>query len=239
MLEETRAFYEKTKLPAGLEDATQGEVPITHTHVFTKAYPRLPQIVLPATEEDELMTLLGLRESTRIFSEEPLSLKDLAAVLRTARIVDPKREPERRTYPSGGARFPVELYVCAYNIGDLEPGAYHYRIKGETLELLLQEDLTPKKKELISPYLENPAATIFFTSVIARAEVKYGLRAYPYSLIEAGHIGQNMQLMCTAKNIGCCSVSGFVDDTVAGILDLTEDEIPIYSISVGKKVDKM
>ncbi|MFC1682114.1 nitroreductase family protein [Nanoarchaeota archaeon] len=69
---------------------------------------------------------------------------------------------------------------------------------------------------------------------MARSKVKYGLRAYPYSLIEAGHMGQNIQLAASEIGIGSCPVSGFIDDTVKKILDLTDDEIPVYSISVGK-----
>ena len=48
-------------------------------------------------------------------------------------------------------------------------------------------------------------------------------------------MGQNIQLTATELDIGTCSVSGFVDDTVINLLDLSENEIPIYSISLGKK----
>ena len=127
----------------------------------------------------------------------------------------------------------MELYLIAFNIERLNQGAYHYNIKERKLELLWNKDLRNKRKELISPYLSNAAATLIFTSVIARSEVKYGLRAYPYSLIEAGHIGQNIHLACAESGIGSCSVNGFVDNTIKEILDLTDDEIPIYTISIG------
>lgn len=236
MLKDTKKFYEKIKLKELLED-DGSEVPITYVHVFHKEYPRLPSVELPETNTDDsqLETLLEMQESSRIFSDEPLKLGELARILRSCRIADPNREPEKRTYPSGGARFPVELYLISFNIKGLNHGAYHYNIKEEELELLLKEDLKNKRRELISPYLENPAATIIFTSVIARSEVKYGLRAYPYSLIEAGHMGQNIHLSCAEIGVGSCSVSGFVDTAVNKILDLTENEIPIYSISLGKK----
>ena len=68
--------------------------------------------------------------------------------------------------------------------------------------------------------------------------IKYGLRSYPYSLIESGHMGQNIQLTATELDIGSCPVSGFVDDEVIKILDLTEGEIPIYSISIGNIDEK-
>lgn len=235
MLKETKKFYKGTKLTRREFEEPEGKVPITFTKVFHKEYPRFPSIPLAETEEKgEFDTLLEIRKSQRYFSESPISFKELSRVLKSCRIVDNIRDPERRTYPSGGARFPIEPYVIAYNVEGLEAGAYHYSMKNSSLELLLKENLTKRRRMLISPYLENPAATLIFTSVISRSEVKYGLRAYPYSLIEAGHIGQNIQLKCCEIGLGSCPVSGFVDDEVIKVLDLTENEIPLYSISFGK-----
>ena len=236
MLKETKKFYEKIRLKEIGEDNLNAPVPITHIKVFYKEYPRMPSINLIKTnEESELESLLEMRQSYRIFSDEHIKFEEVSKILRSCRIVDKNREPERRTYPSGGARFPVELYLFSFNIEGLDKGAYHYNIKEEKIELLLKKDLTNKRRELISPYLENPAAVISFTSVISRSEVKYGYRAYPYSLIESGHMGQNIHLKCAELGIGSCSVSGFVDKIIAELLDLTEDEIPIYTIGLGKK----
>jgi len=63
--------------------------------------------------------------------------------------------------------------------------------------------------------------------------VKYGTKAYPFSLIEAGHMGQNILLTANDLGIGSCPIGGFIDETIAEVLDLTEDEIPIYTISLG------
>lgn len=234
MLDDIKIFYTKTENKESLEDQG-GPVPITYTHVFRKEYPRLPAIELPQirNEESQLELLLETRKSTRVFSDKPITLDELSPILGSCRIVDGNRDPERRTYPSGGARFPVELYVVSFNVDDLPAGAYHYNMKRGILETLWQKDLQLQRRELISPYLDNPAATLIFTSVIARSEVKYGLRAYPYSLIEAGHMGQNIHLKCAELGIGSCSVSGFVDDRAKEILDLTDEEIPIYTISLG------
>ena len=48
-------------------------------------------------------------------------------------------------------------------------------------------------------------------------------------------MGQNIILKCAEIGIGVCPVSGFIDDTIIKILDLTENEIPIYSLSFGKR----
>ena len=70
------------------------------------------------------------------------------------------------------------MYLVVNNVNELERGAYHYNMKKYGLELLLQEDLRTLSRDLISPYLENPAATIIFTSVISRSEIKYGYKAF-------------------------------------------------------------
>ncbi len=231
-------FYKKIKLKEAIDIESLPPPPITHVHVFHKEYPRLPSIQLTGdgiNTSDELDFLLRNRYSERNFSDEPLSLNDLSKILYSVRVVDKKRKPERRTYPSGGARFPVEIYVVSFNVDGVEPGAYHYNILDYSLETLLKKDLRYKEAEIISPFLENTSAAIIMTSVLPRSEVKYGAKAYPFSLIEAGHIGQNIQLTCTKYKIACCSICGFVDDEISKILDLTEDEIPIYVIGLGKK----
>ena len=87
---------------------------------------------------------------------------------------------------------------------------------------------------IVSPHLTGTAVALVFTAVIARAEVKYGARAYAFSLLEAGHMAQNISLVCTKLDIGCCPVGGFVNDTLVKIIDLTEHEIPIYVYGMGK-----
>lgn len=236
MFKEIKNFYNKIKVNKYTEDREVGETPITHIRVFYKEYPRLISFSLSKVEveDSEFHNLIRIRESYRDFSDLPLKFEDLSRILSSCKIIDKLRQPEKRTYPSGGARFPVELYYVSYNTENLENGAYHYNIKKGSLEQLLKKDFSNMdKRELISPYLENPAGTILFTSVISRSEIKYGLRAYPYSLIEAGHMGQNILLSSSEIGVGACPVSGFVDKKVKKILDLTENEIPIYSISLG------
>ncbi|HIJ13275.1 nitroreductase family protein [Candidatus Woesearchaeota archaeon] len=46
-------------------------------------------------------------------------------------------------------------------------------------------------------------------------------------------MGQNILLKCAEIGIGCCPVSGFVNSTINSILDITSEEIPLYTISLG------
>lgn len=234
MDERIRQFYEGTASPS-LSAANDGDIPLTHVKVFHKEYPRLPQVpLIEAAEKNGLEQLLEQRSSEREFSDAPLSLGELSALVSSCSIVDADRDPERRTYPSAGARFPVELYVIAFTIDGLDQGAYHYNMVRRTLELLWKQDLRDRAVTIVSPYIHNPAAAIVFTSVIARSEVKYGLKSYPFSLIEAGHMAQNILLAATSRGIGTCPVGGFVNDAIREILDITPNEIPIYVMGVGK-----
>ena len=229
-------FYRGVKLTRAAGAATYlVDPPVTYTQVFYKKYPRFPSVELPdVTPCGEFDALLEGRHSERSFADRPISLDKLSRILFTCRIVDRVRDPEKRTYPSAGARFPVEIYPIAFNVDGLERGAYHYNMPRHILELLLEQDLRDHETEIVSPYLSNTATALVLTAVLARSEIKYGNKAYPYSLIEAGHIGQNIQLACAKYDIGCCSIGGFVNDMVSGILDLTEDEIPIYVLGMGK-----
>lgn len=240
MIKDIENFYKKTKLKEIVE--TEETPPIAYSHVFYKTYPRLPKVSLPKEKPNKkskgLEDLWEKRKSIREFSKEPLSLDDVAKAIRSNKIIDPYRDPEKRTYPSGGARFPVETYLISFNVENLSSGAYHYNMKDDNLELLLKENLQEKNKEIVSPPLENPSAAIIMTSVLSRMEVKYGHKAYPYSFIEAGHMGQNIQLACAQEDIGSCCVGGFLDDTIKEILDLTENEIPLYVVGIGKMPEK-
>lgn len=236
MLDETKKFYELVKLNYEEKESSNLEPPIEFLHIFKKEYPRFKSISLPkGNSEDGLEKLLASRESVREFSNEPMSFDEISKIMNSCRIVDKGREPERRTYPSAGARFPLELYLLNYNVEGLEKGAHHYNMEKSSLETLWEKDLDSEKEKISGDNIYNQAATIVMTSVISRSEVKYGNKALPFSYLEAGHMGQNIILSATQNNIGTCPVSGFVDDSLIEILDLTDGEIPVYTINVGKK----
>lgn len=194
-----------------------------------------PIILSKQMNEGELEALLELRRSTRVFSDKFVQLEELASVLQSCRVVNKQGYDERRTYPSGEARFPIDIYVFSFRINNLDNGAYKYNIKNSALEPLRvnKETLRVNQREIISPDIENPAATLMFTSVLSRLGSTWGLHAYRDMCIEAGHMGQNVHLRCVELGIGSCSVSGFSEETVRAILNLSSHELPFYAISLG------
>jgi len=236
MLEEIKRFYDKVKnRKEEMPSENNDKPPISFTHIFHKEYPRFQSIKLPEIKLNRnTENLFEKRKSNREFKKQPLTLEELSIALTSSKILEKDGEFERRTYPSAGARFPVELYPIIFNVEDLEPGAYHYNILDRSLELLWEKDFKEIEKEIVSPYIENCSVAIIMTSAIARSEIKYRHKAYPFSLIEAGHIGQNLSLICAEQDLGCCAIGGYIDGTLDKILDLTENEIPIYAFALGK-----
>jgi SagB-type dehydrogenase family enzyme len=236
MLKDIEDFYKKTKLMK--ISLPKGKAPIEYIHVFHKEYPRFYSIKLPYSSKgskySEYDKLLNIRKSVRLFSNKFISIQTLGNIFKTCAII--KNNPERRCYPSAGARFPIEIYLVAFRIKNLKPGAYHLNIKKFSLELLLKANLRKYEPELVSPFLKNTAGIIILTSAISRSEVKYGYKSYPFSLLEAGHISQNILLSCTKYNVGSCPVGGFINDTITRILDLTDDEIPLETIGFGYSI---
>jgi SagB-type dehydrogenase family enzyme len=61
---------------------------------------------------------------------------------------------------------------------------------------------------------------------------KYRRRGERYAILEAGHVGQNVHLMCEALGLGCVMIGAFSDRKVKAALSI--DESPLYVIPVGK-----
>lgn len=72
-------------------------------------------------------------------------------------------------------------------------------------------------------------------AVYERTTVKYGDRGIRYVYMEAGHTAQNLCLQATAMDLGTVTVGAFYDGQVKEVLNLPEDEQPLYIIPVGKK----
>ncbi len=232
MLPAIQAFYNEIRLTETPPAAPQDQpTPEAHTRLFYKEYPRFERIELPEVRPTgDLQDLLDARRSYRDFLDRPLALEDVSALLTSCRL---NSERDQRTYPSGGMRYPVEFYLMAFRVEGLETGCYHYAIRRGALEVLWPADLAPKSDAITSVYSHHPAAAIVMTSVLPRAHVKYGVRAYPLSLLEAGHAAQTIQLAAAARGLGTRPICGFVDSEIAGLLDLTDEEIPIYVLAAG------
>ena len=175
------------------------------------------------------------RRSVREFTEEPLTLNQVSQLLWAAQgITDPSG---KRTAPSAGALYPLEVYVAAGNVSDLSAGVYKYSPEQHELLKILDGDI---RKQLSSASLgqtpvKDGAISIIIAPVYVRTTFKYGDRGIRYVHMEIGHAAQNLCLEAESLGLGAVTIGAFEDAKVKKLLNLPNDEDPLYIIPVGKK----
>jgi SagB-type dehydrogenase family enzyme len=188
---------------------------------------------LPAPAADEgFLELLQRRISTREFSGEPLTPALVGDLLWAACGELPDG---RRTVPSAGALYPLEIYLVAGDVDSLEPGVYRYVAEDHGLELIAGGDTRPDlcRACLGQPWVSAAPASIVICADPSVTEARYGDRGERYVLIEVGHCGQNVYLACAAAGLGTVAVGAFDDAAVSSALGLTGGVRPFYVMPVG------
>lgn len=142
-----------------------------------------------------------------------------------------------RTAPSAGALYPLEVYLVAGHVQDLQAGVYHYRPDGHELRRVLLGD---RRKQLARAALQQEAlyeapAVVVIAVIYARTTQKYGERGRQYALIEVGHAAQNLLLQAVALGLGAVPIGAFYDHEVKHVMGLKADEEPVYLIPLGKR----
>lgn len=152
---------------------------------------------------------------------------------------------ERRFIPSGGALYPLDLYLVARRVDGLPAGVYQLDPLRRTLvdpfgrtgpdRLARFQRAAPS---LMAPIAANASATILVTASFERARYKYGLRGYRLSLLEAGHVVQNAALTASALGLNALGWVGFVDHEMDDLLDLDGvTQSMLYAFSFGRSPD--
>lgn len=204
-----------------------------------RLYPSLPYhhhapIPLPdalAPIERGFADIVRARVTPRTIRPAPLSLLELRTILycaygeTRASGHDPHVARAFRTVPSGGALYPLELYVYQRgDVGGLEPGIYHYSPSANALHLVrpgnadapLAHGLVDFQRHLAT----DLSIVVFVTALFQRAVFKYRNKGYRFCLLEAGHAAQNLNLAATALGLGVINIGGFFDRRIDALLGL-------------------
>jgi SagB-type dehydrogenase family enzyme len=63
---------------------------------------------------------------------------------------------------------------------------------------------------------------------------KYGDRVYRYLHMDAGHLGQRLNLAAIHLGLGVSGIGGFFDNQVNEVLGIPTDEAVIYITTLGR-----
>lgn len=191
----------------------------------------------PAPLQAQLADVLTTRHSAEGFGTGELAMDTLAGLLvHSYGITDHGGRPRRPT-PSGGALYPIDLYVVAERVQSLAKGMYHYDPYRTGLTLARDIDFQALCQATFHPELARGcAAIIVLGATFWRSRFKYGQRGLRFCLMDAGHLMQSLLLLGTAYSLAVRPIGGFLDDEAASEMDFDGvNESPLYLMLVGTK----
>ena len=211
-----------------------------------KRYPAARRYQLPRVRSDgEFARVLLERRTWRQFAKQSVTLDDLAALLGLTGGIQQwvslrgQGDLPLKTSPSGGARHPIELYVCARRVDGLPAGLYHYDGSRHRMNLLTRHARRVRVQRYLPTqfWYEGAAVLVFFTAVSARYLWKYTYaRAYRALLIEAGHQCQTFCLVATSLGLAPFCSMALADSRIEQDLGLDGvSESVLYAGGVGTR----
>ncbi|MFX0103049.1 MAG: SagB/ThcOx family dehydrogenase [Candidatus Hodarchaeota archaeon] len=228
----------------------RGNLPRHRLDFFTMPPPymvfseSLEKVKLPEKHEfatNDFQTVLQNRQSTRKFSNDPITLQELSTLLKYTSGIKEKFNPNqfnKRFAPSAGGLYPHETFLVVNNVDGLKKGLYHYNVTEHSLDMLKEGDFSTKSKQIGLDQLmaQRCGAVFFWVAVVPRSKWKYLQRCYRYVFMDAGHLGQNFYLVAEALNLACCTIGAIYDDEGNKFLGVDgKDESLIYMGVVGTK----
>ncbi|MFC2055526.1 SagB/ThcOx family dehydrogenase [Chloroflexota bacterium] len=193
-------------------------------------------IALPTPEVDGSTSVeqaLVERRSVREYRDEPLSLPEIGQLLWAAQgVTSPSG---KRTAPSAGALYPLELYLVAGDVEGLQEGVYKYIPHDHALKEIAPGDNRSQltNAALKQESIQKAPAVIVLSAVFERTRVKYGNRGDRYVHMEIGFSAQSIYLQAEALELGTVFIGAFNDDSVKKIMGMQDDEQALGIMPLG------
>jgi SagB-type dehydrogenase family enzyme len=201
-----------------------------------------PGIQLPAPAPSPLGRLIEGRASCRAFAPVTMPLAVAGELLAAAQGVVGTMDLGgggalvRRSAPSAGGLYPLDVYAWCQRVEGLADGLYRYDPFGHGLAPLRPgSDVDALEAGLYAyPFVRDANVVLALASTFARTQSKYGPRGYRYILLEAGHAAQNACLRATELGLATLCIGGFVDSVVNALLGLEPERGGIvYMLGAG------
>lgn len=212
--------------------------------IGARSLPHLPRVELPAIDVGRERThhpSLFRNASCRDFVAEPLPVDQLGRALWLSYGAHPERHPadtwRPRPVASGGALYPLELYLLADVAGSGSKGLYHYNIHDHALE-----EVRPVVDDEIvgglgsqPDLLASVPAIVLINGLFWRSRFKYKLRGYRLAMMEAGAVIQQLTLAAQAFGWGVVPFAGLWDAEVEELCEIDGvDESFLNAVLLGR-----
>ncbi len=142
-----------------------------------------------------------------------------------------------RAAASAGALYPIEIYVAASAVEDLETGLYHFSPADLRMAGLRRGDWRNCLADAAAkrPSIRNARAVIALSAIYWRSEWKYRARAYRYCYWDGGTILANLLAAAAAEEISAEVITAFEDPALEALLGIDGDrEGMIALVALGR-----
>ncbi|MGG6265766.1 SagB/ThcOx family dehydrogenase [Leptolyngbya sp. AN03gr2] len=235
-------FHQATQIPNNPNAKVNWKVPETIEHSDKYNFPFCLKVPTDCDPIDWQQELRGLeqtmihRRSTRAFSGEPLPIDELKAILDFTYQPQHYIDQNLDRSPDYFDLNLVETFVAVSGVADLDDGCYYYAPKAQELRQIRFKNF---RRELHFLCLgqdigRDASAIVFHTADLRDAIEQYGDRVYRYLHMDAGHLGQRMNLAAIHLGLGASGIGGFFDDQVNEVLGIPQDEAVLYITALGR-----
>lgn len=142
-----------------------------------------------------------------------------------------------RAYPSAGAAYSISIYIYVNHVDpEMDRTIFKYEPEKQTLYKIKKADstiinnLTASTRYKVQDF-SNAKIIFFLCTDFTKLFSRYGLLTYRLSLLEAGHMAHNLQLVSTYLGLNSVAIGGFYDLEVEKAI--TEDENCLYINAIG------
>ncbi len=186
----------------------------------------------------ELEMTIHKRRSTRAYSGEELTFDELKSLLdftyQSKNYIDQNLDGSPDYFDLNL----IETFIAVSGVQGLEAGCYYYAPKAQELRQIRFKNF---RRELHFLCLgqelgRDAAAVLFHTADLKSAIAQYGDRVYRYLHLDAGHLGQRLNLAAIHLNLGVSGIGGFFDDQVNEVLGIPADEAVLYITTLGRPI---
>ncbi|NEQ95261.1 MAG: SagB/ThcOx family dehydrogenase [Cyanothece sp. SIO2G6] len=184
----------------------------------------------------ELEQTMLKRRSTREYTGESITLNQLKTILDFTYHPSHYGDQGIDAAPDYCDLSLLETFIAVAGVTGLDEGCYYYAPIAEELRQIRFKNFRKDLHGLClgQPLGKDAAAVIFHTADLTKAVDRYGDRAYRYLHMDAGHLGQRLNLAAIRLGLGVSGIGGFFDDMVNEVLGIPVDEAVVYITTLGR-----
>ncbi|MDS3861399.1 SagB/ThcOx family dehydrogenase [Thermosynechococcaceae cyanobacterium BACA0444] len=182
-----------------------------------------------------LETTILRRRSTRSYTGGSITQAQLAQILDFAYHPEHYQAQGLDAAPDYFGLDLIKTFVAISGVQGLEAGCYYYAPQSQELRQIRFKNFRAELHHLSlgQDLGRDAAAVVFQTANLAAAITAHGERAYRYLHLDAGHLGQRLNLAAMQLNLGASGIAGFFDDQVNEVLGIPVDDAVLYLTTLG------